>query len=507
VADDIPADSVLRVAYDQNLQAFDRAWGGFGGAPKFPRSMTLSFLMRYYRNHGDQEALDMVTVTLDKMADGGMYDHLGGGFHRYSTDVQWLVPHFEKMLYDNALLVRSYLEAYQLTKIERYARIAREILAYLQRDMLDAEGAFYAAEDADSEGEEGIFYIWTPTEIQELLGTEADAFMAHYQVTDGGNFEGHNILWTPRKLTEVAAANDAVPEELEAQFARNRATLLEHRSKRERPHRDDKILTSWNGLALSAFAMAYQVLGDEAYLEAARGIEGFIMNRMWDGATLNVRSADGDVRYNGYLDDYAFVAAGLFDLYESDFDAGHLKAAFAILDAAEEKFATPQGGYYFSPASNTELLARPEEVYDGATPSGNSVMVLNLLKRAEFTGDMAFRERALGVLRAYRDQIIAHPASFPQMLCALDFLYGKPQEIVLVGSPADARVFLERLREGFNPNKVVLLTEDGEGDIALLAPVTRGKKLQNGQPTAYVCQDFACKQPTTDPQEMLAQLR
>jgi len=507
VAEDIPADTVLRLAYDQNLQSFDRTWGGFGGAPKFPRSMSLSFLMRYYRNHGHQEALDMVTVTLDKMADGGMYDHLGGGFHRYSTDTQWLVPHFEKMLYDNALLVRSYLEAYQLTKIERYARIAREILSYLMRDMQDAGGAFYAAEDADSEGEEGIFYIWSPAEIQELLGTDAEAFMAYYQVSEGGNFEGHNILWTPRDLAQVATSFDTEPAELQATLARNRATLLEYRSKRERPHRDEKVLTSWNGLVLSAFAMAYQVLGDEAYLESARGIAAFIQGKMWDGTTLNVRSADGDVRFDGYLDDYAFVAAGMFDLYESDFDSRHLSAAFELLDAAEGHFATPQGGYYFAPASNTELLARSEEVYDGATPSGNSVMVLNLLKRAEYTGDLKYRDRALGVLRAYRDQIVQHPASFPQMLCALDFLYSKPQEIVIAGSPELAAAFLQSLREGFHPNKVVLLTEDGEGDIAQLAPVTRGKKPQNGEPMAYVCQDFACKQPTTDPQEMLSQLR
>jgi uncharacterized protein YyaL (SSP411 family) len=299
VADDIPADTVLRLAYDQNLQGFDQTWGGFGGAPKFPRSMSLSFLMRYYRNHGHQEALDMVTLTLDKMAEGGMYDHLGGGFHRYSTDVQWLVPHFEKMLYDNALLVRSYLEAYQLTQNERYARIAREILAYLMRDMQDAGGAFYAAEDADSEGAEGIFYIWSPAEVKQLLGPEADAFTAYYPITEDGNFEGHNILWTPRDLAEVAASLGTDSEELQAQFAGNRATLLDYRSKRERPHRDEKVLTSWNGLALSAFAMAYQVLGDDAYLQSARGIADFIQSKMWDGSTLNVRSAYGDVRYDG----------------------------------------------------------------------------------------------------------------------------------------------------------------------------------------------------------------
>jgi uncharacterized protein YyaL (SSP411 family) len=502
-----PPESVLTLGFRQNLGAFDRTWGGFGGAPKFPRSMALSFLMRYYRAQESPEALQMVTLTLDRMAQGGMYDHLGGGFHRYSTDARWLVPHFEKMLYDNALLARTYLEAYQLTDEVRYANTAREIFAYLNRDLLDSGGAFYAAEDADSEGEEGVFYVWSRSEIESLLGPEADLFCDYYQVSDSGNFEGRNILWAPLELSTWAAKRGLNAETARSQLSSQREVLLSARSRRIRPHLDRKILCAWNGLALGAFALGYQVLGDERYLVRARAVADFILERMWDGTTLKARWADGEVRYHAYLDDYAFTCWGLFDLYEATFDVRFLKAGFTLMDAAEREFATPQGGYFFSPQDHAELLARPEEVYDGALPSGNSVMVLNLLKRAEYTGEGAFRERAVAALKAYRTEIETHPAGFPQWLCALDFLYGQPREIVVAGKVGALDPLLGVIRGEFLPNKVVLHTETGQDELAGLAPVAAGKIAEKGAPTVYVCRNFSCLRPTGNARELLEQLQ
>lgn len=506
-ASDLPSDTVLHLAFEQSLSSFDSTWGGFGGAPKFPRSMSLGFLMRYYRQNNDPEALRMVTTTLDKMAQGGMYDHVGGGFHRYSTDVKWLVPHFEKMLYDNALLAHAYLEAYQITKNESYARVAREIFTYLLRDMQADDGGFYAAEDADSEGEEGKFYVWSRAELDRVLGTESDAFCAYYQVTPQGNYEGHNILWTPTPLVDVAKKLDMAPEALSDQLKRNRATLLDLRSRRIRPGRDGKVLTSWNGLLLSSFALGYQVLGDEAYLDAAKGIAGFVLDKMWDGKSLMARWADGDVRYAAYIDDYAFVTSGLFDLYESSFEPKYLKAAFEIMDAAEPLFATPQGGYYFSPATNTELLARTQEIHDGAIPSGISIMILNHLKRSEYTGDLKHRDRADRVIMAYKESFSQNPSGFPQTMSALAFVFGKPQEIVIAGTPESAKELLSALRADFNPGKIVLFVPPGENGIRDIAPITKGKTSAEGTATAYVCRDFSCKQPTSDPAEMLGQMR
>ena len=503
----VPGDSILQRGYEQNQAGFDRTWGGFGGRPKFPRSMGLSFLMRYYLRSGEDDALHMTTLTLDKMAGGGMFDRLGGGFHRYSTDERWLVPHFEKMLYDNAILARTYLEAYQLTRVERYADVARDIFTYLLRDMQAPGGAFYSAEDADSEGEEGTFYVWSRAEIDELLGEQSDAFCDYYDVTAGGNFEGHSILWTPRPLTEVAAEHQIEGATLARQLADQRARLLEVRSRRIRPHRDEKVLAAWNGLAMGAFATGYQVLGDQAYLDAAQGIAEFLLEEMWDGKTLKARWADGEVRYDAYLDDYAFVAWGLLDLYEAGFEARYLEAAFDILDAAEKHFATADGGYYFAPETNTELLTRSQEIHDGALPSGNSVMALNLLRRAEFSGDLAYRDRALKLFQAYHDQIQANPASYSQMLCALDFAHGRPREIVIAGTRDKVTPFLKALRQEFAPSKVVLLSTPGDDDLARLAPIVRGKTGGDQGAMAYVCRDFTCKQPTSDPQEMLAQMR
>jgi hypothetical protein len=501
-----PGPEVMNQAFDQLRSNFDATWGGFGRAPKFPRSMTLSFLMRFHKRSGDTSALQMATRTLDKMADGGMYDHLGGGFHRYSVDDQWLVPHFEKMLYDNALLARAYLEAFQLTGNARYGGVARSVFSYLLRDMNAPGGAFYAAEDADSEGREGKFYVWSREEVDRILGAQSGLFCDYYDISAGGNFEGENILWTPRSLDSIARAHEIEPDDMRRHMELDREALFRERAKRIRPHRDEKILTAWNGLAIGAFALGYQVLGDEEFLHAARRTADFVLSELWNGETLKARWADGEVRYDAYLDDYAFLAWGLFDLYEASFEPRYLKAAFDLLDAGEKTFAAPEGGYYFAPASNTDLLARPQEVYDGAIPSGNAVMVVNLLKRSEFTGDLSFRQRAETVLRAYRGEIEQQPSAFPQMLCALDFFYGRPREIVVAGSVAAAKPLLRALQERFDPNRVLLLRDSHAADIEEIAPITQGKTAPDGQARAYVCRDFTCKLPTSDMNEMLRQL-
>jgi len=505
-AEPLPA-TVLDTAYEQLRRSFDAVWGGFGSAPKFPRSMTLSFLMRYSLRGSDSLAREMAVQTLDKMAGGGMFDHLGGGFHRYSTDREWLVPHFEKMLYDNALLARTYIEALQLTANPRYGRVARHVLDYMIRDLRAPEGAFFSAEDAGSEGEEGKFYVWSRAEVDSILGERSALFCEYYDVSDSGNFEGANILWTPRSLDAVVRVHGLNAEELAQAFAADRSRLLAARNQRVRPHRDEKILTSWNGLAIGALAVAYQVLDEPAYLDAARRAADFILAEMWDGATLKARWAGGEIRYDGYLDDYAFLAWGLFDLYEASFAPEYLKAALAVLDAAEAKFTTPEGGYFFAPASNAELLARPQEVYDGALPSGVSVMALNLLRRAEYTGNLAFRDRAADLFRAYRGEVEEYAAGFPQLMCALDYYYGQPREVVLAGSPDAAAPLLHALRRQFLPNKVVLFKAPDDAGLADLAPIVKGKDGAPGEVLAYVCRDFTCKLPTADPKEMLELLR
>ncbi len=501
----VPGPDVLESATRQLASTFDRTWGGFGGAPKFPRSMTVSFLMRRHLAAPRSNALEMATLTLDRMAEGGLHDHLGGGFHRYSTDGRWLVPHFEKMLYDNALLARTYLEAFQLTREERYAQVARDVFAYLRRDLRDAEGAYYAAEDADSEGEEGTFYVWSKHELEAELGEDAALFCDYYQVTGGANFEGRSILWTPEPLVDVAARHKVDPGEAAGRLSKLRARLLEVRSKRPRPHRDEKILASWNGLVLGAFALGHQVLNDAVCLESAREVARYLLERMWDGKTLKARAAGGDVRFDGYLDDYAFVAWGLFDLYESTFEVHYLERAFEIMDRAEEQFATAAGGYFFAPPSNSELLARPQEVYDGALPSGAAVMALNLLKRAEYTGEARFRKRAETVMQIYQRDIETHPAGFPQWLCALDFLHGQPRQIVVAGPAATADALWPVIRSRFLPNKVVLHTVDGRDAITRVAPVAQGKSSGTGA-MVYVCRNFACQAPVDNAAALGAQL-
>ncbi|HUA17785.1 MAG TPA: thioredoxin domain-containing protein [Bryobacteraceae bacterium] len=500
--------AVLDAAFQHFRRMFDSAHAGFGSAPKFPRPVVFNFLLRYYARTHSQEALSMTLETLRAMANGGMHDQLGGGFHRYSVDERWFVPHFEKMLYDQAQLAISYLEAFQITHDPFYARIARSTLDYVLRDMTHPDGGFYSAEDADSVIDpaqpkvkgEGAFYVWTAGELRQALGDDFAVFAASYGVEENGNvqddphgeFPGKNILYVLEPAPE--------------QLAAAKAKLLELRSHRVRPHLDDKILTAWNGLMISAFAKAAQVLqGDVRYLAAAQRAAEFILTRMYDARSgiLQRRFRDGEAAIDGFLDDYAFFANALLDLYEADFDPRHLETALALATKMRELFEDPEDGAFFSTAvGDPSLVLRMKDDYDGAEPSGNSVALLVLLRLAHLTDRTDLREAADRTLRALASKIAAQPVAVPQLLVALDYWLGPRREIVIAGEPhaALARDFLSHVRARFLPNTVTLLAgSDGSRErLARVFPAAANMEPIAGQPTAYVCQDYVCQLPTIE---------
>ena len=505
---------VLEKAYQDLKGSFDPVYGGFGGGPnKFPRSMDLSFLMRYHRKKGEPAALEMVEKTLERMYRGGMYDHLGGGFHRYSTDPRWLVPHFEKMLYDNALLARTYLEAYQVTGKDLYAEIAGEILDYVLRDMTHPDGGFYSAEDADSEGEEGLFYVWTPKELAGVLGEETGKLLERYfGVTETGNFEGRkSILHLPVHPGEFPKQAGVKPEAWRETLKKAKGDLLELRSNRIRPHRDDKIITSWNGLMISAMAFGYSVLGEERYRDAARrGADFILQNLVKEGRLL--RRYREEAGLLGYVDDYAFLGMGLLDLYEATFDVRYFREAVRLTDEMNRLFWDDEGkGYFFVGDDGQELIARTKQLYDGAVPSGNSIAALNLLKLGEWTSDGKWTKRGEETLHAFGNQIAKTPRAYPQTLCAVDFHLDAPKEIVLAGEIGsdDLASLLETIHRRFIPNKVVALVPTGEGAASAkkLMPMLQDRGPLEGKATAYVCENYACKLPTTDPAVLAGQLK
>ena len=500
---------LLTGAYRQLTASFDARDGGFGGAPKFPRSMTLMLLMRYHAWKGDDHALRMTEVTLRKMADGGIYDHLGDGFHRYSTDAQWLAPHFEKMLYDNAILARTYLEAYQLTGKQTYADTARGIFTYVLRDMVSPDGGFYSAEDADSEGEEGKFYVWDIAEVRQVLGPDAALFCDYYNVRQGGNWEGHSILHVTHPLPAVAGRNQVSEETARNKLAAARAKLLAVRDRRIRPGLDDKILTDWNGLMVGALALGAQVLEEPTYLAAARKAADFILTTLQRDGELLHRYRDGEARFPAYLDDYAYFIQGLLDLYEADFDPRWLQEAVRLQAVQQKRFWDKSGGYFFTPPNQAHLLVRSKEAYDGARPSGNAIAALNLVRLAEFTGTPEYRTQAVQTLSAFLLSMQRQPTAQTQMLCAVDFLMGAPQEIILVGrSDHDAtRAMLRAIRKRFLPNKVVVQIEKAASrELLALMPMLAEKTTPKGKTTAYVCENFTCKLPTTEVAAMEKQL-
>ncbi len=506
--------AVLERGVEQSAATFDSVYGGFGSAPKFPRSHALSFLLVSHARSGDPEVLRMVEVTLDRMARGGMFDHLGGGFHRYSTDARWLVPHFEKMLYDQALLARTYLEAYQVTGKEEYAAVAREIFTYALRDLCSPSGAFYSAEDADSEGEEGKFYVWTPDEIEGVLGKEEGGlFSAVYGVSGEGNFEhGQSILHLPRPLATVAAERGISLAELRTRLDPARAELLAARNGRVRPHLDDKILTDWNGLMIGALALGGRVLGEPAYVTAAERAAAFIDGELLrsDGRLLK-RYRDGEAAIPAYLDDYAFLAFGLLDLYAATFDPLYLERARDLGREMIRLFADENGGgLYFTASDGEALLVRTKEVYDGAVPSGNAIAALVLLRLGALTADPELERQGRAIIEAFSGVIEKSPQAFPQMLVALDFALGPSAEVVLAGDPAgrtlgEMRAALDRR---FLPQVVVAMHPGGEAGARLeaVAPFLAAYDAKGGHPAAYVCRNHACELPVHEAGEMLAQL-
>ena len=496
----------LDLAFDQLVPRFDTTHGGFTGAPKFPGSMSLAFLLRHFSRAGRQEGRDFVTLSLQKMAGGGMYDQLGGGFHRYSVDERWLVPHFEKMLYDNALLSRLYLEAYQLDPQPLYARVVEEILDYVVREMLNSEGGFYSTQDADSEGHEGKFFIWTPREIGEILGEEkGKVFCRYYDVTAQGNFEGANILNVPRPLEQVARELSLSPGELSRILSEGRQRLFREREKRIKPHRDEKILTGWNGMMAVSFVEASVVLQRADYLEVARRNARFLLKHLCRKGRIFRTHKDGVSKLRGYLDDYANFVEQLLALYQATGEREWLDEAVIYNDAMLEQFWNREQAAFFLTGKEHEKLVTPvRDVYDNATPAGSSVAVFNLLKLAILTGTMEYRSIAETNLESMRLPLTRYPAGFGYLLGAADFYLGPVKEIAVVGDPesGETRRLLEVVHGRFLPNKVVAILDpnatDGAGDLPLL----EGKTLVKGRPAAYVCENYTCKAPVTEPSQL-----
>jgi uncharacterized protein YyaL (SSP411 family) len=496
--------SLIQQAARELALRFDSREGGFSSAPKFPPSGAISLLLRHHRASRDPDALSMVELTLDKMAAGGMYDHLGGGFHRYSTDAAWLVPHFEKMLYDNALLARSYLEAYQVTGNEGYARVARETLEWVLRDMQGVEGGYYSTEDADSEGVEGKFYVWSEEEVRRLAGANADEFCRTYDVTASGNWEGGNILHRP-------AGFSSSDEGLEASLREGREVLLREREKRVHPGLDDKVLTSWNGLMIVAMARGYRILGDEKFLTSARKAARFIEDRLEDRGRLLATYRGGRARLKAYLDDYAFLLGGYVELFESDFDVHWLERARGLASKLSDLFRDEAGsGFFFTGSDHESLISRTKSGYDGAIPSGNAMAATYLLKLSEYTGSRDQASLAAETLRAFHAQMERSPSAFAQMLAAVDHYLAPKRELVVVGR-ADAtstRESLRRLWRLFAPDLALLLLDPASPELPKESSLLEGKTAgpDPDKPRFYLCESYACRAPTDELDEILTAL-
>jgi uncharacterized protein YyaL (SSP411 family) len=501
-----PSVAVFASAERELARLFDAREGGFGGAPKFPHAIDLRLLLRLWKRDRKPKTLDMVRLTLDKMAAGGIYDHLGGGFHRYSVDDHWLVPHFEKMLYDNALLASCYTEAFQATGEERYAQVVRETLDYVLREMRDPAGGFRSTQDADSEGVEGKFYVWTPAEIEQVLGADrAEPFCHAYDVSDAGNFEHSNILNLPKSLEQCAQSLQRQPAELAAELADSRTQLLAARIKRVPPGLDDKVLVNWNGLMIAALAQAGSALGVPIYIEAAAQAARFILDRMRrdDGRLLHAYRG-GKSRFDGYLDDYACLADALVTLYEADFDERWIAEASFLADVILSHFADrARGGFFFTADDHETLVARPAEIQDSSTPSATAMAVTALLRLAKLIGRTDYLDAAHKTLRLFADLMQKHPMAAAQMLIAFDFAEGPTPELVLMGDRRNADVahVLADMRRRFWPNKV-LAVRPAEHESAVLAPLFEGKSNRQpgqgnttGEPVLYVCEGFACAAP------------
>jgi uncharacterized protein YyaL (SSP411 family) len=512
------AESTLDEAYLKLEENFDETNGGFGYAPKFPSPHNLSFLLRYWKRTQSGKALEMAEKTLKAMRLGGIYDHLASGFHRYSTDPTWLIPHFEKMLYDQAMLVIAYAEAYQATREDEYKRTAQQVIAYVLRTMTDETGGFYSAEDADSEGEEGKFYLWTEQEIRQALSQdEADLIKKILNIDEEGNFtepatgkkNGKNILYQRKPLAEMTSSLHLSLEDAQALIYKACQKLLRVRQKRSHPSRDDKILTDWNGLMIAALAKASQVFGESEFATAAKKAADFIIARLRDGEGKLIhryRKEEADIA--GFLDDYAFLIWGLIELYEATFEAKYLRYAIDLADKMLMHFWDKTNGGFYQTADYSETaLIRNKEIYDGAYPSGNSVAASDLIRLSRITGETKFEEKTQQLMHAFSVNVARAPHSHTQLMIALDFALGPSSEVVIVGDPQkeDTAKMLHTVRSRFIPRKVVLFRSSAEEspEITDLAKFTKDMKRKEGKATAFVCRDYVCKAPTTDPYTML----
>ena len=495
----------LAKAYEVLEGQFDPYYGGFGGAPKFPSSLSLSFLMRYWKKAGSKKALEMVETTLEKMANGGIFDHVGGGFHRYSVDDRWLIPHFEKMLYDNALLSRTYVEAYQATGKERYRSVAESILDYILREMRSPEGGFCSAEDADSEGEEGKFYVWTRDQIKEVLGKELGTpFCAFYGVDQQGNFEGRSsTLNIASSLEKIAGLYGMTVQVLEKMLEEGREKLFTERRKRVRPHRDEKILTSWNGLMISGFTDGFRITGNGRYLDGAKEAARFILEKMVkDGLVMRVFNK-GQCRVKGYSEDYAFFIQALIDLYETTFDTVWLKKAVDLNQEMIRQFwDETEGGVFFTGKENETLIVRSKNPYDNVLPSSNSVALFNLVRLGYLTGEETLKQKAEQVLHLFYALLSEHPSRFTHMLSGLSFFFD-PEEIGIIGPRKDSRTqaMIKEINASYLPNKILSLKDPQEPFDEQWFPFLREKGIGVG-PTTFVCRGFTCLPPVKDEKEL-----
>ena len=498
---------LLESAYKGMVSSYDSVNGGFGGAPKFPPAMALEFLLRTYDRTGKEEALEIISHTCQKMASGGIYDQLGGGFHRYSTDAKWLVPHFEKMLYDNALLSRMYLHYYQSTH-EAFARnIAEGILDYVLREMTDPAGGFYSTQDADSEGHEGKFFVWDIEEINKALGErDAALFCDYYNITKAGNFEGKNILHVTRSLEEVAAAAKIATAELQETLSGSGRKLFELRETRVKPDRDEKILTAWNGLMLASFSEAGAILNRPDYTAAARRNAEFVLTNLRRDGLLLRTYKDGIAKFNGYLEDYAFLIDGLLTLYETGGEQRWFNEARSLTDRMIEEFWDQEtGGFYFTGRSHEDLIVRSKDYFDNATPSGNSVAAGVLLRLSLLTDNEDYRNRAITIFRQIADSIRRYPSGFGNALCAIDFHLSTPKEIAIVGADKPSvHDFLSEVWRNYLPNKIVAPALIDNAEAATAIPLLRDRPLTGRRVTAYVCEHYTCKEPVNDDVGQLA---
>ncbi|MFC1782316.1 thioredoxin domain-containing protein [Planctomycetota bacterium] len=522
IAGDELTEEVLSQAFRELADRFDERYGGFGAAPKFPTPHNLNFLLRYGRRSGDEKALEMTEATLQAMRRGGIYDHISFGFHRYSTDQKWLTPHFEKMLYDQALLAWAYLETYQVTQKAEYAQTAREIFTYVLRDMTDPAGGFYSAEDADSEGEEGKFYLWTDEQIREVLNDDqAELVIKVFNVEAGGNFAeeatgartGANILHLTQLMPQIAQDLNLTEQQLRQRLDAARQQLFDARAKRIRPYKDDKILTDWNGLMIAALAKGARVLDNDEYARAAKKAADFILKNMTDdqGRLLH-RWRQGQAGIPAHLDDYSFMVWGLLELYETTFEVPYLQKALELnRDTHKHFWDDTEGGFYFTADDGEELLVRQKEIYDGAVPSGNSVALLNLLRIGRITVDADLETQAAALVRTFSQAVQTNPSAYTQMISGVDFALGPAYEIVIVGETKapDTLAILKTIRGEFIPNKVVLLRPDEQPrpEIIRLAPFTKLQTSIDGQATAYICHNYTCEEPTTDTRKILELLK